>query len=96
MHPAVLALAANVATLCVAYDHKQTGLFESLELTECVIPLQGFSEDKLFLKILYVWNNRGTIASLLKTRGPAVRRDIRRALRFVLQKVGGLNASSRV
>jgi len=90
MHPAVLALSGYVPTLCVAYDHKQTGLFESLDMIECVIPLSELSGRKLFSKICYVWNNRKKTEAVLKASVPSIRKNIMEAIRSALSQVGGV------
>jgi len=93
MHPAVWGLSGCVPTVCIAYDHKQTGLFESLDLAECVIPLCELSGSGLFSRMYYVWNNRNGIRSILKTRGFSIRRNIKQAIRSALSQVNGVRLS---
>jgi colanic acid/amylovoran biosynthesis protein len=80
MHPAVLALSGTVPTLCIAYDHKQTGLFNSLEMSECVISIEEFSRENLKSKILYVWNNREQIRARLRSRVPLIQKNVKDAI----------------
>jgi colanic acid/amylovoran biosynthesis protein len=91
MHPAVLALSGHVPTLCVAYDHKQTGLFESLEMNKCVIPLNELSSERLFSKICYVWNNKERIRAELETRVPSIQKSIRETIKSALSQFDKLN-----
>lgn len=95
MHPAVLALSGGVPTLCVAYDHKQVGLFESLGMDECVILLNELSGERLFSKICYVWNNRERMRMFLDKRVPSIRRNIRETIGYALSLVGPVDVSKR-
>jgi len=76
MHPAVLALSGYVPTVCIAYDHKQMGLFEGLDMIKCVIPLYELSGERLFSKICYVWNNKERIKAMLETYAISIRKNI--------------------
>jgi len=91
MHPAVLALSGLVPTLCVAYDHKQIGLFMSLDMSECVIPLNELSSGRLFSKICYVWNNKETIRAKLETHVPFIQKNIREAIKLALSQFSKVN-----
>jgi len=84
MHPSVFGLSGCVPTVCIAYDHKQTGLFEYLNLGKCVIPLYELSGEKLFSKICYVWNNRKRIKTILEASVPSIRKKIKETIRFAL------------
>jgi polysaccharide pyruvyl transferase WcaK-like protein len=86
MHPAVLALSEGVPTLCIAYDHKQTGLFDSLDLSECVLPIYEFSKEKLLSKISYVWDNRDKIRAELDARTPVIQENVKRAIKAALTR----------
>ena len=66
MHPAVLAISGLVPTLCIAYDQKQTGFFQSIGLGEYVISIQEFSHRKLSSKIDSIWLKRNKIKAMLK------------------------------
>jgi polysaccharide pyruvyl transferase WcaK-like protein len=88
MHPAVLALSGLVPTLCVAYDHKQIGLFMSLDMSECVIPLNELSSGRLFSKICYVWNNKERIRAKLETHVSFIQKNIREAIKLALSQFG--------
>lgn len=84
MHPAVLAMSGYVPTLCIAYDHKQTGFFELLDMIDCVLPLSNISYEKLSSSIDYVWNKRVEIRTLLKERVPALQESLTKAVRQVI------------
>lgn len=84
MHPAVLATSGFVPTLCIAYDQKQTGFFQRLDLTDCVISIREVSYERLFLKISYVWNRKDEIRALLKEKIPSLQEDIRKAVKYAL------------
>jgi len=95
MHPAVLALSGHVPTLCIAYDHKQTGLFEGLDMNDCVILLNELSGRRLFSKICYVWNNRERIKAMLEERIPSIRKNIRETIGYALSQFGQVDALKR-
>jgi colanic acid/amylovoran biosynthesis protein len=84
MHPSVLATAAFVPSLCVAYDHKQTGFFMSLGLSDCILPIREVTWDKLLSKIEYVWDKKDEIRTMLKTRVPILQEDVKKSIRLVL------------
>jgi len=81
MHPAVLATSGYVPTLCIAYDHKQTGFFEGLGMVDCVLDVRNVSSETLSSVIDCVWNKKDAIRDLLKERVPALQKDIRKATR---------------
>jgi colanic acid/amylovoran biosynthesis protein len=79
MHPAVLALSGGVPTICIAYDHKQTGLFDSLSMSECVLPINEFSKKKLLSKICDVWENNVEIRTDLAWHVPIIQQNVEAA-----------------
>jgi polysaccharide pyruvyl transferase WcaK-like protein len=81
MHPAVLATSAYIPTLCIAYDHKQLGFFESLGLSNCVISLREVTSKRLSLKIDFVWNRKEEIRVLLSGQIPVLRKNVMKAMR---------------
>ncbi|MEM3702982.1 MAG: polysaccharide pyruvyl transferase family protein [Candidatus Bathyarchaeia archaeon] len=95
MHPAVLALSGHVPTLCVAYDHKQTGLFESLDMIKYAIRLNELSGESLFLKICQVWNDKEKIRAVLRERVPSIRSNIRETIRSALSESVEADVSMR-
>ena len=84
MHPAVLSTSAYVPTLVIAYDQKQTGYFEDLELSDCVLSIQDMSQANFFSKISHVWDNRVKIARTLKTRVPILMKNVKEAIENAL------------
>lgn len=85
MHPAVLAVASCVPTVCIAYDHKQVGFFERLCLRGCVLPVYAVSEEALLSRISHVWGMRDDIKAKLKERVPLLKADIKTAVERVLR-----------
>jgi len=81
MHPAVLAASGCVPVLCIAYDHKQTGFFERLDMVDCTIDIRRVSYERLLSKIDQVWNQNDRLRALLKNRIPAQQKDIKEAIR---------------
>ncbi|MHA1632040.1 MAG: polysaccharide pyruvyl transferase family protein [Candidatus Freyarchaeota archaeon] len=83
MHPAVLAMAAFVPALCVAYDDKQLGFFRQLGLSDCTLPVTNLSAKRFLEKIDHVWSSREQIRCELERRIP----ELRARLRYVLGRV---------
>jgi len=93
MHPAVLAVASYVPTLCIVYDSKQVGFFEQLGLPECILPVTNLSLDTFLSKIDHIWNRRQSIREVLGQRIPKLQRKIRSVVRKVLMEVTHQDAS---
>jgi len=73
MHPAVYSISEFTPTLCIAYDHKQIGFFKSLNLSDCVIPIQYISNKILWLKIEYILKNKNKIINIMKKYVPVLK-----------------------
>lgn len=84
MHPAVLATSGYVPTLCVAYDHKQSGFFQRLDLADCVLSIREFSYTGLLSRIEHIWDEKDRIKTILKKKIPPLQEDVRRAIRHAL------------
>ena len=84
MHPGVLAVASFVPALCIAYDDKQSGFFEQLSLSKCVIAVQNVTAERLIEKIEYVWNARNDIRTRLQQLIPQLQTDTKAAIERVL------------
>jgi len=84
MHPSVLAASTFVPSICIAYDHKQTGFFITLGMNNCVIPLKEFSCEKLLEKIDYAWSERDNLTRLLQSRIPEMQEDIKKSIEKAL------------
>jgi polysaccharide pyruvyl transferase WcaK-like protein len=84
LHPGVMSVSGYVPTLCLAYDHKQTGLFKLLGLENCIVPIMEVSYERLSSKIDYVWKDRERIRALLQTRIPELQNGIREAVKEAL------------
>jgi len=76
MHPAVLAVPSGVPVVCIAYDHKQIGFFDRLELSDCVLPVRDISARNLLSKIEYVWKRREFIRSNLEVSVPMLQMKV--------------------
>lgn len=84
MHPAVLAVAAQVPTVCIAYDHKQTGFFEQIGMVECVLPVRSITYETLLSRIEYVWSRKSEFRASLKGHIPLLQGNIRTAAKRAL------------
>lgn len=80
MHPCVLAASSYVPSLCIAYDHKQTGFFTSLGMDQDVIALQNLTSERLFEKIMDLWGRRAERQRYLKAQVPLLRAQLREAI----------------
>jgi len=84
MHPAVYATSEFTPTLCIAYDHKQTGFFKDLNLSNCVIPISDVTARKLWSKVEYIWNDKINIHNELKKIIPILKQKEKEDIRKVL------------
>jgi len=89
MHPAVLAASGYVPTVCVAYDQKQVGFFEQLEISDCIISICELSSETLLNKIDYVWNNKGDIRNRLKMSVPVLQKNLKVIIKRTLTAIIG-------
>jgi len=85
MHPMVLATSGYVPTVCIAYDHKQTGFLRDLGLTEYLIDLKDVDSETIVSKVGKVVENRKDIVALLKDKIPVLQEDVKSAMREVLR-----------
>ena len=84
MHPAVLAVSRYVPTLCIAYDHKQTGFFKQLNMIGCILHVHNVSCEMLSSKIDEVWSGRDEIKAVLRRRVPRLQQGVRKAIKQAL------------
>jgi len=87
MHPAVIATSMCVPTFCIAYDQKQTGFFNDLELSECLVCVKDVCADNFRSKINYVWNNQEKIADQLNNKIPALKNITKDSIELVLKSM---------
>ncbi len=85
MHPMILATSGFVPTVCIAYDHKQTGFLSDLGLTDCLIPLKDVNSDLIVSKVTQVMDSKPRIVSLLNSRIPELQSDVKAAMRDALE-----------
>jgi polysaccharide pyruvyl transferase WcaK-like protein len=85
MHPAILAASGYVPVFCVAYDHKQIGFFQRLELSECILNIRNISYEKLFSGIDMTWNKRDFLEEVLKEQIPKWKKQIKTGIETVLK-----------
>jgi polysaccharide pyruvyl transferase WcaK-like protein len=85
MHPMVLATSGYVPTVCIAYDHKQTGFLRDLGLTEYLIDLKDVDSEAIVSRVGKVIENRAEIVALLKDKIPVLQNEVKSAMREVLR-----------
>jgi colanic acid/amylovoran biosynthesis protein len=84
LHPGIMGVSGYVPTLCIAYDHKQTGLFKLLGMENCVISIMEVTSERISSKIDSIWEQRDRIRASLLTRIPQLQEDIRKAVKEAL------------
>jgi polysaccharide pyruvyl transferase WcaK-like protein len=84
MHPCVLGASYYVPSLCIAYDHKQTGFFASLGMGEDLITVQNLTSEKLYNMILNLWGRRVERQRFLQERIPAMKTQVRESISSAL------------
>ena len=85
MHPMVLATSGYVPTVCIAYDHKQTGFLKDLGLEEYLIPLKHVNSDTIVSKVKKVIEERKEIVALLNDKIPVLQKEVKSAMREALR-----------
>jgi colanic acid/amylovoran biosynthesis protein len=80
MHPAVLGVSGFVPTLCVAYDHKQIGFFNNLEMPECLVEIGNISSEALVDILDHIWSNKESIRTELNVKIPELQKIIRNTM----------------
>jgi len=81
MHPAVLACADHVPTLMITYDHKQSGFFTQLGLTEYTLIIGETTHEQLLKKIRLLLRNKENVRKQLETMIPVLQNDLRTKIR---------------
>ena len=85
MHPMVLATSGFVPTVCIAYDHKQTGFLKDLGLAEYLIPLKDVDSETIVSKVGKVLEDRKEIVALLNEKIPVLQKEVKNAMRVALR-----------
>jgi polysaccharide pyruvyl transferase WcaK-like protein len=80
MHPCVLASSVYVPSLCIAYDHKQSGFFSSLGMDQDVIALQNVTSQRLYEKIMNLWDRKAVRQEYLKIQVPFLQAQLKEAI----------------
>ncbi len=84
MHPAILAATAYVPVLCIVYDHKQTGFFQRLDMSQCTLDISEVSHETLRDKIDQTWLQKDTLSQSLSIRIPQWQRGVSGAIKAVV------------
>jgi len=85
MHPAVLAVSGHVPSIAIVYDHKQTGFFRDLGMSEYTLRLQETSGSELLSRIDKVWLEREKIKKLLGVRVPVLQDAVKKTVKTVME-----------
>ena len=92
MHPAVLGVSGFVPTLCIAYDHKQIGFFNILEMPECLVEINEVTSDNLISILDYINTNKNQLREKLQEKIPELQNVLRETMEKSLFKL--LNVES--
>lgn len=70
-HPAVFALSAGVAQVCIPYEHKATGVLQLAGLSDVVVPIDEVTPERLVQAVRHVLDRAGDVRD--RSREAAVR-----------------------
>ena len=73
-HSVIFALKGEVPTVCLAYEHKSTGVMRAARLDEFVIPIEDLTYDNLVDKIIQVQDQKEKIRAGLKSQMEIIRK----------------------
>jgi polysaccharide pyruvyl transferase WcaK-like protein len=73
-HSLIFALKAEIPTVCIAYEHKSTGVMKAAKLDDFVININELTYELLTHKISQAWNQNEEIRRILKSNMPRIRR----------------------
>lgn len=85
MHSSVAAVLEEVPTVCIAYDQKQIGFFQQLELTECLVSMSELSTERLLKKIIEVHDNTEELVRKMAYKIPLLQQNVRHAIETTLR-----------
>ncbi|MBS7630252.1 polysaccharide pyruvyl transferase family protein [Candidatus Bathyarchaeota archaeon] len=86
LHPAILGSSGFVPTLCIAYDQKQVGFFDTLMMPENVVAINDITSELLFSKISQIWMDKDNIRKNLEIIIPQLQKNIKEAIRIALSQ----------
>jgi polysaccharide pyruvyl transferase WcaK-like protein len=86
MHPAILAASGFIPVLSIVYDHKQTGFFQRLGMTQCTLDISKVSAEQLTRKIDSTWNQHTQLTAELAKQIPQWQRNLRYVMKKVVSK----------
>ena len=71
-HPAVFAVGAGVPVVCIAYQHKATGVMAAAGASDLVMQVDDVTPEALTALALKVFDDRDAIAERLRSTAPAL------------------------
>ncbi|MGQ9680730.1 MAG: polysaccharide pyruvyl transferase family protein [Candidatus Bathyarchaeia archaeon] len=86
LHPAILGTSGFIPTLCIAYDQKQVGFFDTLMMPEYLIEINDISSELLFAKICQIWMDKENVRKNLKEIIPQLQKNTKEAIRMALSQ----------
>jgi len=73
-HPAVFALGAGVPVVCIAYQHKATGVMAAAGAADAVMQVDDVTPEALTALVVSVFDDRAAMAERLRAVAPSLQR----------------------
>lgn len=86
MHACIAAISTKVPTAPIAYSRKFIGIWEKIELGDCVLDPKNESENEIIEKIIKIYNNRSRIKEVLELQIPLLKSQIENIPYIIEQK----------
>ena len=86
LHPAILGSSGFIPTLCIAYDQKQVGFFDTLMMSKHVLDINDINSELLFSKICQIWREKDNIEKNLRMIIPPLQKSTKEAVRMALKQ----------
>ena len=88
-HPAVFALSAGVAQVCIPYEHKATGVLQLAGLSDVVVPIDEVTPDRLVAVARYVVANSDDVRERSRAAASKLAEVSARTSRAVVDVMAG-------
>ncbi len=96
MHPAILAVTGFVPVLSIVYDHKQTGFFQRLNMTDCTLDIKEVSAERLTSKIDGTWSQHVQLTAALAVQIPRWQKNVRSVMKKVVLRYANFGVKNEL
>jgi len=76
MHACIAALSQNIPAIGLAYSQKFKGVFDSIDLSQCVIDMSRLDKNEILSQIDTIFADREKISSHLRSAMPGIKKNI--------------------